>query len=73
MLLSNDTMRAKGLEKEAKGEALRNVSHAQELVQEADSLRERAAQKNSGTGAKHAHGVGADDDGRGVSEMKLFT
>lgn len=73
MLLSNDTMRAKGLEKEAKGEALRNVSHAQELVQEADSLRERAAQKNSGTGAKHAHGVNADNDGRGVSEMKLFT
>lgn len=73
MLLSNDTMRAKGLEKEAKGEALRNVTHAQELVQEADSLRERAAQKNSGTGAKHAHGVGADDDGRGVSEMKLFS
>lgn len=65
MLLSNDKMRAKGLEKEAKGEAQRNVSHSRELDQEATTLRERSAQKNNvGVGSGIGAGIGSAHDGK---------
>lgn len=47
MLLSDEKMRAKGLEKEAKGEAQRDVSHAEQLEQQATTLRERSAQQSN--------------------------
>lgn len=47
MLLSDEKMRAKGLEKEAKGEAQRDVSHAEQLEQQATTLRDRSAQQSN--------------------------
>lgn len=72
MLLSNDKMRAKGLEKEAKGEAQRNASHSRELDQEATTLRERSAQKNNvGVGSGTGAGIGSAHDGKSGKRFNL--